>query len=236
MDDWDPEVIDGLSAERSVILFDGRGIGRSSGLTPDSIADMATDAFSFIEALDLPRVDVLGLCLGGMVAQQMAFDRPALIRRIILVGTGGPGAAGMFGPEVAIAAAKVPLDTDSRLFLFFPPTAASQAAGTRYVQRMRARADREPEATPHTIGSHLAAIRSWGETNGETFARLKQVDQPVLVVNGTHDIVIPTFNAYALSQQLPKAHLILYPDAGHGSLFQYPDWFVQDALRFLGRD
>ncbi len=236
MDNWDPAVVDGLAAERPVILFDNRGIGRSSGLTPDSIAEMASDPIAFVDALGLTRVDVLGFSLGGMIAQQMLFDRPELIRRAILVGTGGPGAAGMFSPDVTTAAARMSSDTDSLLFLFFQPTTASQSAGGRYLQRMRARTDREPATTRQTIEAQLAAVRAWGETNGETFARLKRIEQPVLVVNGTHDIMIPTFNAYALSQQLPNAHMILYPDSGHGSLFQYADWFVHDASRFLRRD
>jgi len=236
LDDWDPAVVDGLAAARPLILFDNRGVGRSGGVTPDNIADMARDAIAFIEALELTRVDVLGLCLGGMIALQMAIDRPELIRRAILVGTGGPGAAGMFRPEVAMAAAGATLDTDSVLFLLFHPTTTSQAAGERYVQRMRARPRGGAAIAPQSIQAQLAAIRAWGETNGAVFARLKRIEQPVLVVNGTHDIVIPSFNAYALSQQLSNAHLILYSDAGHGSLFQYPGWFVEDVLRFLGHD
>ena len=234
MDNWDPAVIDGLAAERHVVLFDNLGIGRSSGLTPDNVPDMARDALAFLEALHFDRVDLLGFSLGGMVAVRMLFDRPGLIRRAILVGTGGPGAEGMFRPDVAIAASKVPSDGATLLSLFFQPTASSQAAGRRYLKRMLMRTDREPPATPQTIHAHLAAIRAWGESNGDAFARMKGIGQPVLVLNGTHDIMIPTFNAYALSQQIPNAQLILYPDAGHGSLFQYPDWFIQDVSRFLG--
>lgn len=236
MDNWDPAVVDGLAVERPVVLFDNRGIGGSSGLTPATVAAMANDAIAFVIALEYERVDVLGLSLGGMIALQMIFDRPAMIRRAILAGTGGPGAAGMFRPEVTMAATEVPPSADALIFLFFPPTAESQAAGERYVARMQLRAEREPETTQRAMESQLAAIRAWGAVNGDMFARLKRVEQPVLVVNGTHDIVIPSFNAYALSQQLAQGQLILYPDAGHGSLFQYPEWFVHDAGRFLVRE
>ena len=232
---WPFEFIEGIAKQRTVILFDNRGIGRSSGLTPDNVASMAADAMAFIEALEIARVDVLGFCLGSMVALQMLFDSPARIRRAILVGAGGPGAAGMLRPEVAMVAARARMDADGLLFLLFQPTNASQAAGGRYVERMRRQADGEPAITPHAIEAHLAAIRAWGAANGEAFARLKQIEQPVLIVNGTRDIMVPSFNAFALAQQIPNAQLILYPDAGHGSLFQYPDWFVHDALRFLGR-
>jgi pimeloyl-ACP methyl ester carboxylesterase len=236
MDNWDPAVVDGFATERPVILFDNRGVGRSSGLTPETVADMASDVMAFVAGLGLTRVDVLGFSLGGMIAQQVLFVRPALIRRAILVGTGGPGAAGMFSPEVMTAATGIPSDADSILSLFFPPSPVGQSAGERYLRRMLMRGDREPATTQQTIQAQLAAIRAWGEANGEVFARLGRIEQPVLVVNGTHDIMIPSFNAYALSQQVPDAQLILYPDAGHGSLVQYPDWFVHDASRFLERD
>jgi pimeloyl-ACP methyl ester carboxylesterase len=236
MDNWDPAVVDGLAATRPVILFDNRGLGRSSGPTPGTIAAMATDTVAFLGALELQRVDVLGFSLGGMIAQQILFDRPEQIRRALLVGTGGPGAAGMFGPEVTLEATRLPASAESLLFLFFHPTTSSQEAGSRYLQRMMERADREPATSEQTIQAHLAAIRAWGDTNGAQFARLKQIEQPVLVVNGTHDIMIPSFNAFALSQQIPQAQLILYPDAGHGSLFQYSEAFVHDAARFLERD
>jgi pimeloyl-ACP methyl ester carboxylesterase len=234
MDNWDPAVVDGLATQRPVILFDNRGIGRSSGATPDNVAEMARDAIALVEALELGRVDLLGFSLGGMVAQQMMFDRPDLIRRAILVGTGGPGATGMFNAEVTLAATKIPGDAESLLFLFFTATIASHAAGSQYLGRMMQRSNREPETSRQTIQAHLSAIRAWGDMNGDAFARLTQIEQPVLIVNGAHDIMIPTFNAYALSQQIPNAQLILYPDAGHGSPFQYPEWFVQDSSRFLG--
>jgi pimeloyl-ACP methyl ester carboxylesterase len=184
----------------------------------------------------VPRVDLLGFSLGGMVAQQILFERPALVRRAILVGTGGPGASGMFPAEVTREATKYPGDADVMLDLFFSPSEAGQAAGRRHVQRIFSRTDREPASSRQTMEAHHTAIRSWGDLDGEAFARLLDVRQPVPIVNGAHDIMIPPYNAYALSQQLPDAQLILYPDAGHGSLFQYPEWFVHDASRFLGRD
>src|SRR5262249_40548686 len=152
----------------------------------------------FIEALGFGRVDLLGFSLGGMIAQQVLFDRTDLVRRAILVGTGGPGATGMFNAEVTLAATKIPGDAESLLYLFFTPPLTSHAAGGQYLQRMMSRSDREPDTTRQTIQAHLAAIRAWGEMNGDAFSRLTQIEQPVLILNGTHDIMIPAFNAYAL--------------------------------------
>jgi pimeloyl-ACP methyl ester carboxylesterase len=237
LDNWDPAVVDGLATDREVVAFDNRGVGGSSGLTPDNIPAMARDALAFFDALGLTRVDLLGFSLGGMVAQQMLFDHPSRIRRAILAGTGGPGSFGMFSPEVTAAATKFPSDAPSLLYLFFRPSTESQAAGKHYLKRISARADRQPAVTRQTISAHLTAIRGWGESNGESKARLEAIEQPVLIVNGTHDIMIPPLNAYTLSQHITNAKLILYPDAGHGSLFQYPESFVHDASHFLeGRE
>jgi pimeloyl-ACP methyl ester carboxylesterase len=235
MDNWDPAVVDGLAAQRSVILLDNRGVGRSSGTTPDNVAAMGRDVIMFVETLGVTPIDLLGFSLGGMVAQQILFDRPALVRRAILAGTGGPGAVDMFNAEVTAAATKMPPDAASLLFLFFEPTPTSQAAGGRYLQRMMARTEREPLPTEVVMQPQLTAIHAWGAMGG-TPRRMKSVEQPILVLNGSHDIMIPTVNAFVLSQQLPKAELILYPDSGHGSLFQYPELFVDDASRFLDRE
>ena len=235
MDNWDPLVTDGLGASRPIILLDNRGIGRSSGATPDTVAEMASDVVAFVDALGLATIDLLGFSLGGFVAQQILFDRPALVRRAILVGTGGPGAVDVMRDEIVLAATKYPGDAQGLLFLFFDQSPTSQSAGVQYLQRMSARPEREPATTEQTMWAQLAAIRAWAGMRPEAQARLPEVKQKVLVVNGDNDIMIPSANSFSLSQRLPNAELILYPDAGHGSLFQYPEQFVEDAERFLAR-
>jgi pimeloyl-ACP methyl ester carboxylesterase len=232
MDDWDPLVVDGLAYERPVVVLDGRGIGRSSGTTPDDVDVMADDAAAFIDALGERHVDLLGFSLGGMVAQRVLIERPDLIRTAILVGTGPRGSAGMFSPDVEKAASKIPADAQALLSLFFEPSDSSQSAGRRHLERLMLRADREPPSGENTVRAHVAAIRAWAEKPASTDG-LANVTLPVLVVSGSHDVMIPTTNSYDLSQQLPNAELIVYPDSGHGSLFQYPERFTRDVARFV---
>jgi pimeloyl-ACP methyl ester carboxylesterase len=81
--------------------------------------------------------------------------------------------------------------------------------------------------------AQLAAIADWRVQRGERYADLAEITRPVLVASGHHDIMAPTINSYLLAQNLPAAQLIIYPNSGHGSLFQYPGLFVAHVARFL---
>ncbi len=232
MDDWDPLVVDGLAYERPVVLVDGRGIGRSGGTTPSDVDAMAKDATAFIDSLGEEHVDLLGFSLGGMIAQQILVDRPELVRAAILVGTGPRGSVGVFSPEVEKAASKMPADAQSLLSLFFEPSESSQSAGRRHVERVMLRRDREPPASEAAVNAHVAALHAWSQKPASPDG-LAKVRQPVLVVSGSHDVMVPTINSYNLSQQLVNGELLVYPDSGHGSLFQFPERFTQDVARFV---
>lgn len=236
LDNWDPAVVNGLAKDRPVVLFDNAGVARSGGQTPDNVAQMARHALAFIQALGLREIDLLGLSVGGFVAQQVTLDRPELVRRVILAGTGPQGGEGFspFTPEVEAVAEREKSTPENILFLFFAPTQTSQAAGRAFLGRLGERKeDRDPPSTIQVRDAQLAAIHAWGKPQGERYARLREIKQPVLVVNGNHDIMIPAINSYILAQHLPDAQLILYPDSGHGSLFQYPELFVEHASLFL---
>jgi len=210
-------------------------VSRSSGSAPNNVAAMARDILSFLDSLGETRVDLLGFSLGGMVAQQVLLDRPALVRRAVLVGTGAPDAVNIMNAEVTAAATRVPSDARALLFLFFEPTRTSQEAGTRYLHRISSRSDREPATSVELMHAQLEAMRAWASVGEARAAALEGIQQPVLVVNGSHDRMIPTINAFTLWRRLPSAQLILYPDSGHGALFQYFTWFVDDVSRFLDR-
>src|SRR5258708_36327815 len=95
MDHWEPAVTDGFGQDREVILFNNAGVSSSSGEVPTSIEEMAKHAAAFIDALGVKKLDALGFSIGGFVAQQFTVNRPDLVRKLILVGTGPRSGEGM---------------------------------------------------------------------------------------------------------------------------------------------
>ncbi|MEV4604137.1 alpha/beta hydrolase [Amycolatopsis sp. NPDC049253] len=236
LDDWDPAVVDGFAAERRVIAVDLRGVGASGGTTPDSIEAMAADAVAFLEALGLDTVDLLGFSLGGMVAQAVAQQRPDLVRRIVLAGTSPAGDEGPAGWGAGLQSAFGKSATEGKHpkhYLFFSPTPRGQAAADAFIARLDERTeDRDTSVTDETVGAQLTAAAKWEQ--GTSPAGLADVDKPVLVVNGDNDILVPTISSFNLARLLPDATLSIYPEAGHGAIFQYHELFVQQVLEFLG--
>ena len=236
MDTWDPLLTDRIAADRPVILFDNAGIGRTTGTTPTRITDMARHALSFVRALGIEKLDLFGFGLGGFIAQQILIFDPRLVRRAVLAGTGPRGGEGMshYSPEVHSILSHVgPHATQRQLELFFAPTPTSQAAGKAWLQRIGRRRDLEPHASPAVGLAQLQAIQEWGRIDGERYAYLKAIHQPILVINGHNDIMVPTVNSFILQQQLPNARLLLYPDSGHAAHFQYASEVGPEVARFL---
>jgi pimeloyl-ACP methyl ester carboxylesterase len=238
LDNWDPAVTDALAAGREVILFESAGIGRSTGEVPATIPEMAAHFLAFAEALGLTQVDLLGFSLGGMVAQHAALERPSLVRKMLLVGTapeGGEDIMHLEKPELQRVLGDPQLKRLQVLVgLFFTRSESSQAAGRAFLSRLASREeDREPISGPKVAQAQVAAFRAWERVDGERFAKLRRISQPCLVVNGVFDNMIPVRNSYFLAEHLPKAMLLTYPDAGHGSLFQYHESFVTQASQFL---
>jgi pimeloyl-ACP methyl ester carboxylesterase len=239
LDNWDPAVTDVLAKDRPVILFNNAGVASSGGKPADTVTDMAKHVVTFINALGLKRVDLLGFSLGGFVAQQVALENPCLIRRVVLAGTGPQGGENMdaFTPEVGAHATRETPIIEDFLYLFFSPSEAGQAAGRAFWERRHARADQDVASSMAAMRAQAAAIVRWGEVpKSDRYGQLKKIQQPVLVVNGQNDIMLPSINSFILQQHIPNATLVLYPDSGHGAIFQYPELFVAHARLFLEDD
>jgi pimeloyl-ACP methyl ester carboxylesterase len=233
LDDWDPLIVDGLAADRDVITFDYPGIGRSSGTTPATVAELALGCVAFLHALGLMTVDFLGFSLGGMVAQQIASSDPELIRRIILCGTGPLGGEKLTFTELSIDELADPVAL--LLNSFFTPSDASQAAGHAYLGRLSQRtANRDKPVATAAAVAQLGAIREWGEipTTGR-YAMLATIKQPTLIVHGTKDVVVDSVNAVILEKHLCDATLLVLPNASHGAQSQHAEVFLAMSRLFL---
>jgi pimeloyl-ACP methyl ester carboxylesterase len=217
-----------------VITFDNRGVGASQGKTPDTIEAMARDAIAFIRALGFEQVDLLGFSMGGMISQVIVQQEPQLVRKLILAGTGPAGGEGIDNVTSVTIHDMIQAALtfkDPKYYLFFTTTANGKGAARKFLQRLKERMDHRD--TPISISSfraHLKAIHAWGR---KAPSDLTGIQQPVLVANGEDDRMVPSSNSADLAHRLPHAQLILYPDAGHGGIFQYHEAFVKEALKFL---
>ena len=236
LDDHDPALSDAFASDREVILFNNTGVASSTGTVPDTIEAMARDAITFTDALGLTTIDIVAHSMGGLVAQEVTLARPDLVRRLVLVGTGPRGGEGLGALPAWVAelfTRKYEQQEEMWLPILFAPTQTSQAAGRAYVERILTRADRDTPVSDQSIAAQRAALAAYGAAKDPSYAHLKGLELPVLVVNGSDDIVIPTINSYILQQFLPNAELILYPEANHGSHFQYPELFTRHTRIFL---
>jgi pimeloyl-ACP methyl ester carboxylesterase len=236
LDNWDPRVVDGIAAKHRVIVFDNCGIGASGGLTPDTIETMARDAIAFIRALGLKQVDLLGFSLGGMVSQVIVQLEPQLVRKMILAGTGPAGGVGIDKvTQVTIVDMLKGYLTfkDPKHYLFFTPTANGRRESEKFIKRLKERTkDRDKPISVGAFRTQLKAIHTWGVQRPSD---LSSIQQPVLVANGDHDRMVPTSNTFDLAKRLPNSEITIYPDAGHGGIFQFHNEFVAQALEFLAR-
>lgn len=235
MENWDPNMVAPIAKERPVILFDNKGVGETNGQTPETISEMAQDAAMFIKALDLNKVDLLGFSIGGMVAQELALQEGDLIRRIIIAGS-SPEAG--VNPEPVIFermkrhGGNVDNAIDNFMFFFYKSTETSKSAGMDSLQRIMSQ--KQFESSDQVQAAQLNAVAKWAQPKpDQDYDWLKNIPHPALVTNGIEDVMVPTKNSFILSEKLPNAQLIIYPDSGHGHLFQFPELFAENVNSFL---
>jgi pimeloyl-ACP methyl ester carboxylesterase len=234
LDNWDPRIIDPIAKGRHVIAFDNRGVGASTGQVPDSVEAMADDAYTFIKALGYDKIDVFSFSLGGMVAQALVVKHPELVRKLVLTGTGPKG-----GKDIDKVAGTTYCDilratltrSDPKEFLFFNRNSTGKAAGRAFVNRLKERtADRDVEIKVKAFQTQLKAIKKWGRSAPDN---LSSITQPTLIANGDNDRMVPSVLSEDLHRRIKGSQVIIYPDSGHGGIFQYHDEFAPVAVEFL---
>lgn len=237
LDNWDPRIIDPIAKTRHVIAFDNTGVGASSGKVPGTIEEAADDAYTFITALGFKKIDVFSFSMGGMIAQDLALKHPELVRRLVLTGTGPRG-----GKDIDKVAALTYWDTlraaltrsDPKEFLFFNRDAVGKRAGKQFVNRLKERtADRDRDITISAFRTQLKAIKAYGRSRPSDLSR---ITQPTLITNGDHDRMVPSVLSEDLHRRIAGSELIIYPNSGHGGIFQYHEQFALIAAAFLAGD
>ncbi|MEU2228096.1 alpha/beta hydrolase [Streptomyces sp. NPDC018347] len=236
LDSWDPALVDALAVERDVIAFDSAGVGLSTGRVCRTARDLADDTSVFLEALDVRRPDLLGYSMGGFVAQELALSRPHSVRRLVLAATAPRGAPGIHGyPDDVLAHAEAEsLGIQDYLYTFFNHTETSQRSGLEFVGRYIEREhDRDAPVPAAVRAAQYEAVVEWGVPDQGALERLAAIDHPVFVAGGGNDLVVPPSAFHLLGGALPNAKVKVYPDSGHGFLFQHHRQFTDDVLAFL---
>jgi len=234
LDNFDRAIVDGLAGQHHIIALDYRGVGASGGSAPVTIDEMARDSIAVIRAMGFEIVDLMGFSLGGFVAQDVTLKAPGLVRKLILTGTGPAGGTGI----AKVGAVSWPLMAkglltlrDPKTYLFFTRTPNGRGAAKAFLARLQLRkTGRDKGPTPRALLRQLAAIKAWGLQAPQDLGRIRI---PVLVANGDNDIMVPTVNSHDMARRIPGAELVIYPDAGHGGIFQHHAAFVPKALAFL---
>lgn len=235
LDDWDPRVLDGVAAQHHVIAFDNRGVGASGGKVPTDIEQMGADAIAFIRALGHDHVDLIGFSLGGAVAQMVVLQAPDLVRRMVVAGSGPRGGGGIWKMPFIVGGAYTKAflaRKDPRHFLFFPRTEAGNKASDAYFARLAERTTgRDKAISPQARLAQLRAITAAGLHAKDD---LSQIKIPVFVANGDNDLMVASAHSEDMAARLPDSRLRIYPDSGHGGVFQYHHEFVPEVIDFLG--
>ena len=236
LDNWDPRIVDPIAKDHHVITFDNRGVGASTGNVPDSIEAMADDAYTFIKALGFDKIDIFSFSLGGFIAQALGVKHPELVRKLILTGTGPAG-----GKDMDKVAGTTYYDIlratlsrkDPKEFLFFNRNATGKPAAKAFIRRLQERTvDRDAPIKVKAFQTQLRAIKKWGRSAP---ADLSKLTQPTLIANGDNDRMVPSALSNDLHRRITGSELIIYPDSGHGGIFQFHEKFAPIAVEFLAR-
>jgi pimeloyl-ACP methyl ester carboxylesterase len=234
LDNWDPRIVDAIAQNRHVITFDNRGVGASSGSVPDSVEAMADDAYTFIKALGFDTIDVFSFSLGGMVAQDLVVKHPDLVRKLVLTGTGPRGGKDIdkvVGVTYYDVLRATQTRQDPKVFLFFNRNATGKPAAKAFVERLQERTvDRDADISLTAFRTQLKAIQKYGRSAPSDLSKLTQ---PTLIANGDNDRMVPSVLSDDLHRRIQDSKLVIYPDSGHGGIFQFHEKFAPLAAEFL---
>ena len=223
MEVWDPRLVHDLARHNRVVMFDNAGVGRTQPLPGEraaalTIGAMADQTSALIGTLGLGRPDVLGWSMGGMIAQALAVLHPAQVRRLVLCAT-YPGTGTVVPSQAAIQTGSL-----------FP---ANQARAANAFTAAISEYPAAPAAPADAKTAQAAAVTKWWDGTDATGRKIASISVPTLIADGTDDQLDPIANDHTLARLIPRSRLVLYPDAGHGFLFQEGPRFASLIESFL---
>ncbi|UXR73623.1 MULTISPECIES: alpha/beta hydrolase [unclassified Staphylococcus] len=236
LDNWDPKLLDLISEKHHVIVLDLPGVGASEGKVADTIPGMAVQTIEIIRALGYDKINLLGLSMGGMIAQEIIRANSQLVHRLILAGTaprGGMEVDKVTGKTFKFMIKAAIKKVDPKRYIFYNHDEEGGREADKVLNRMgeRSKAFTDKEMNVPGFLTQLKAIKRWGKSEKDD---LQYITQPTLIVNGDHDMQVPTVNSYHMNDKIKDSSVIIYPNAGHGSIFQYAEAFSQELINFLG--
>ena len=219
---WGEPFLSDLERDFDVVAYDHRGVGRSSAVTdPFTITDLADDAAALIAALGWEAAHVVGISMGGMVAQELALRHPDRIRTLTLGCTyaGGEGSA-LTSSQVStkLADAMMAGDPDRAIATAYevnvsPGYGADKSAyGTFYEMAT---------ALPTPVPVIMLQMQAIAAHN--TLDRLEEISAPTLVIHGTVDEMLPYSNAVLIASKIPDAQLETLEGVGHMFWWEQPE-------------
>ena len=235
LDNWDPKLLDLIAQEHHVIVMDLPGVGASQGKVADTIPGMAAQTVEIIKALGYDKINLLGLSMGGMIAQEIVRLEENLVNRLVLAGTGPRGGVEMdkvTGKTFRFMFKGALHRVDPKRYIFYNHDEQGGVEARKVLSRMgmRKKEDSDKEMNIPGFLTQLKAIKRWGKDMQDS---LEFITQPTLIVNGDNDLQVPTANSYEMHEKIAGSKLIIYPNAGHGSIFQYAEEFSKELLAFL---
>jgi len=219
--------------------MDNAGVGHSSGNIQPTMQEAGSTVVDFLDAIGVPKVDIIGFSMGGFIAQSIAVNSPHIVNKLVLAGTQSSYTEGFLAPDPIIRAesGQDNLTEKTMMKLFFYPSDTSRALGHAFWQRITERnVDGEERTTFVDVAGGQTQNRAIGAFVSDPgfFKKLKQVDMPILITNGKDDTMTPTANSWLMQQRLKNAELHIHPDSGHGHVYQIPELYAKQLDLFRG--
>ncbi len=230
MDFWDPILLKELSANHTVIVFDNRGIGKTtSGESHYSIKQFANDTAGLLVALRIKKADVIGWSMGGMIAQELALAYPDKVEKLVIYSSTCGGIQSKAPTQEVLMLYANPSGSSLEKIHRFLPLLFPLKWRTQNADYLESLPKIPDVVSDEALNQQLNAIIDWPGTCNQ----LANIGQPTLVIVGTDDVFAVPANSVLLSERIPGSRLVRMEDGGHGLMFQYPETFSKNVNDFL---